>query len=77
MTGRLANKVAIVTGAASGIGLETAVLFAKEGAKVVCADLNEEGVKKTAERINGIYGEGVAIAVRVDVSKEDQVKSAV
>ncbi|KAL0091296.1 short-chain dehydrogenase [Phycomyces blakesleeanus] len=77
MPGRLSGKVAIVTGAASGIGLETSVLFVKEGAKVICADLNEEGAKKTAARIAATYGEGLAIAVKVDVSKEDQIKNVV
>ncbi|KAI9007936.1 hypothetical protein CLU79DRAFT_711680 [Phycomyces nitens] len=77
MTGRLSGKVAIVTGAASGIGLETSVLFVKEGAKVICADLNEEGAKKTVAKIAQIYGEGLAIALKVDVSKEDQIKHAV
>ncbi|KAI8366068.1 uncharacterized protein BYT42DRAFT_471677, partial [Radiomyces spectabilis] len=74
---RLSGKVAIVTGAASGIGFETAVLFAKEGAKVVCADLNVDGATKTVERINQLFGSNPAIAVKVDVSKEDQVQSLV
>ncbi|KIW66268.1 hypothetical protein PV04_08467 [Phialophora macrospora] len=45
-TGRLANKVAIVTGAASGFGLATVRKFIEEGAKVVAADLNEQGLQK-------------------------------
>ncbi|CAO3610297.1 unnamed protein product [Cunninghamella echinulata] len=67
---RLSGKVAIVTGAASGIGFETAVLFAKEDAKVVCADLNEEGAQKTVEKITQTFGPNRAIAFKVDVSKE-------
>ncbi|CEG78090.1 Putative Glucose 1-dehydrogenase [Rhizopus microsporus] len=79
MTGqRLSGKVAIVTGAASGIGFETAVLFAKEGAKVVCADLNEEGTKKTVAKIAEIVGkEGTSVPFKVDVSKEAEVKALV
>ncbi len=42
--GKLANKVALVTGAASGMGRETAILFASEGASVVCADVDERGL---------------------------------
>ena len=55
---RLENKVVIITGAASGIGKETALLFSREGAKVVVADINEKGcegtvaeIKKTGERL--------------------------
>ncbi|CAO3640272.1 unnamed protein product [Mucor fragilis] len=78
MTGqRLSGKVAIVTGAAGGIGFETAVLFAKEGAKVVCADVNEKGVQNTVTKISELVGSGVALPFKADVSKEDQVKALV
>ncbi|CDS09091.1 Putative Glucose 1-dehydrogenase [Lichtheimia ramosa] len=79
MTGmqRLSGKVAIITGAASGIGYEASVLFAKEGAQVVCADLNEQGIQKTVAKITEMVGQDRAIAVKVDVSKEDQVKHLV
>lgn len=61
----------------SGIGFETAALFAKEGAKVVCADVNEAGAQKAVAKINQAVGEGTALAVKVDVSKEAEVKALV
>lgn len=69
---RLRDKVAIVTGAASGIGQATAVLFAEEGAKVVVADIDVEGGEKTVSMIKGKGGE--AIFVQADISKEDDAK---
>ena len=45
-----AGKTIIITGAASGIGQATALIFAREGANVVCADLNHAGARRTAER---------------------------
>jgi NAD(P)-dependent dehydrogenase (short-subunit alcohol dehydrogenase family) len=64
---RLKNKVALITGAGSGIGRETALLFAKEGAKVVVADVNDKAGQDTVKAI--IKGKGKAIYVRADVSK--------
>lgn len=61
----------------SGIGFETAALFAKEGAKVVCADLNEAGAQKAVAKINQTVGDGTAIAVKVDVSKEAEIQALV
>jgi NAD(P)-dependent dehydrogenase (short-subunit alcohol dehydrogenase family) len=76
---RLAGKVAIITGAASGLGQATALLFAKEGAKVVIADINEAGGAETAARMKAEGGE--AIFVRTDVTSakdaEAMVKKAV
>ncbi len=65
---RVKGKVAIITGAASGIGRATALLMAKEGAKVVIGDINEVGGKKVAEEIKHDGGE--AIFVKQDVRVE-------
>jgi NAD(P)-dependent dehydrogenase (short-subunit alcohol dehydrogenase family) len=62
----LKDKVAIITGAASGMGRAAAVLFAKQGAKVVVADVDEAGGKKTVDQITSAGGE--AIFARTDVS---------
>jgi 3-hydroxybutyrate dehydrogenase len=71
---RLENKVAIVTGAASGIGKEIATLFAREGARIVIADLNQKGADATADELGG--GKR-AIGVAVDVTNEAQVDACV
>ncbi|KAJ3195179.1 hypothetical protein HK101_000889 [Irineochytrium annulatum] len=75
--GRLEGKVALITGGGSGIGFESCVLFAKEGCKVVCCDINKAAADATVERIAADYGKGKAISVKVDVSKEAEVKAAV
>lgn len=69
---RLKNKVAIITGAGSGIGDGTAVLFAEEGAKVVVADIDPVGGKKTVAAIK--KKKGKAIFVHADISKEEDAK---
>ena len=53
--GRLQDKVAVVTGGCSGIGLATVRRFAEEGAKVVIADLNDEFGTQLAEELGGTY----------------------
>ncbi|KAG0283615.1 hypothetical protein BGZ96_011987 [Linnemannia gamsii] len=58
----------------SGIGLESSVLFASEGAQVVCADINEKGAAATVEKITSLFGPGRAVSIRADVSKEEDVK---
>ncbi len=75
MRGRLAGKVAVITGAASGQGHAAALLFAAEGARVVVADVNEEGAEKTAEGIRASNGE--AVAVGADVSREAEVEATI
>jgi 3-hydroxybutyrate dehydrogenase len=68
---RLKDKVAIVTGAASGIGKEIAIIFAREGAKVAIADLNQKAADATASEIDP-SGKCV-IGVAMDVTSEQQV----
>jgi NAD(P)-dependent dehydrogenase (short-subunit alcohol dehydrogenase family) len=64
---RLENKVALITGAAAGIGRETALLFAAQGASVVAVDVNAEGGRETADRIASRGGR--AVFVQADVSR--------
>ena len=71
--GRLEGKVAIVTGSAEGIGQATAKLFAREGAKVVVADINKTKGGQVAEEIR--QDGGGAIFILVDVTNEDNWKS--
>jgi len=72
---KLKDKVAIITGAAEGIGKATAIEFVKEGAKVVVADVNLELAEKTVEELKMLGGE--AIAVKVDVANPDDVNAMV
>ena len=73
--GRLRDKVAIITGAASGIGRATAVLFVNEGARLVLADVDEEGLKKTAGMIS--EPDAAAVIKKTDVANEDEVKALI
>jgi len=72
---RLKDKVAIVTGAASGIGKEIAILFAREGAKVAIADLDQRAADATAKEIDP--GGKRAIGVAMDVASEEQVEAGI
>ena len=73
--GKLDNKVALVTGAATGIGRATAIILAKEGAKVMVTDINE---KQGLETVNRIEQEGgKAKFLKLDVSKKEQVDAVI
>jgi NAD(P)-dependent dehydrogenase (short-subunit alcohol dehydrogenase family) len=72
---RLKEKAALITGAASGIGRATALLFGQEGAKVMCADVNGEGAERIARQIADTGGE--AASVQVDVAREAEVQRMV
>ncbi|KAH7931279.1 NAD(P)-binding protein [Leucogyrophana mollusca] len=77
MPGRLQHRTALITGAASGIGLESSLLFASEGANIILTDVNLPGVQKGAELIKERFPNVKAIAARVDVGKEADIKEAV
>ena len=74
MTGKLAGKVTVVTGAGSGIGWAAATLFAREGAMVAVVDLVTQAAKQTAAEITEAGGQ--AISVGADISSPDQVEHA-
>ena len=72
---RLEGRIALITGAASGIGRAQALLFAREGAAVVAADLNGDGAEQVVSEIQAADGTG--LAVKMDVSDEQSVQAAV
>jgi meso-butanediol dehydrogenase/(S,S)-butanediol dehydrogenase/diacetyl reductase len=75
INGRLEGKVAIITGAAGGIGKATAILFAKQGARLALADIDADGLKEVADLI--AEAGATAIIKKTDVSHEDQVKALI
>lgn len=75
VAGRLEGKVAIITGAAGGIGQASAVLFAAEGAKVACVDLKAEALDQTVAAIR--EAGGTAIAIAADITDAAQVEAIV
>lgn len=72
---KLQNQVAVVTGAASGMGKQIALLFAKEGAKVAVSDLNLEGAQATVEEINSQGG--TAFAIKTNVAVEEDIQNLI
>ena len=73
------EKTIVITGAGSGIGRATALIFAREGANVVCADINEAGVEQTVEQVNSRFGNsrGQALALTIDMTKRAAVDDMV
>ncbi|MBI4608075.1 MAG: SDR family oxidoreductase [Candidatus Rokubacteria bacterium] len=69
---KLNGKVAVVTGAGSGIGQATALLFAAEGARVACVDINEATAKRSVEQIEKAGGQGVAVSADVSTAAGNQ-----
>ncbi|SHF01967.1 NAD(P)-dependent dehydrogenase, short-chain alcohol dehydrogenase family [Seinonella peptonophila] len=69
---KLQNKVAIVTGAGSGMGKEIATLYAKEGAKVIVSDINEASANKTVEEISANGGDATTVVANVAVENDVQ-----
>ncbi len=74
--GRVSNKMAIITGGAQGLGAATAMMLAKEGAKVTLTDINGEGAEAMAAKINEAYP-GSAFAMQHDVTSEARWKEVV
>ena len=72
---KLKNRIVVVTGSGSGIGRACAIEFAREGAKVIVADINLQGAEETVSLIKD--GGGTAVAFRTDVSKPESVKQLV
>jgi NAD(P)-dependent dehydrogenase (short-subunit alcohol dehydrogenase family) len=77
MTGRCAGKLALVTGAAQGLGRAHATRLAEEGARVLCTDINGKGAAESAALINDALGDGTAFSIAHDVTDPAAWEAAV
>ena len=75
--GRVAGKLALVTGAAQGLGAAQARMLASEGARVLCTDINEAGAEAVAQAIDDECGAGTGFALKLDVTQPDQWAAAI
>ena len=77
MAKRVEGKLALVTGAAQGLGAATSMMLARHGAKVLCTDINADGAAETARAIEAKCGAGTAFSMGHDVTSEEQWETAV
>ncbi|MXP28716.1 glucose 1-dehydrogenase [Porphyrobacter algicida] len=77
MAGRVAGKLALVTGAAQGLGAAQSKMLAREGARVLVTDINASGADATAEAINAEHGAGTAYSMKLDVTQEAEWEAAI
>ena len=77
MAGRVVGKLALVTGAAQGLGAAQARMLAREGARVLCTDINESGAWDTAQAIDDECGDGTAIGLKLDVTSPEDWDEAI
>lgn len=77
MAGRVAGKLALVTGAAQGLGAAQARMLAREGARVLCTDINGAGAEDVAASIDEECGDGTAFAMKLDVTSPEQWDAAI
>ncbi|MFN3510370.1 MAG: SDR family NAD(P)-dependent oxidoreductase, partial [Tsuneonella troitsensis] len=77
MAGRVAGKLALVTGAAQGLGAAHCQTLAREGARVLCTDINGAGAQATAAAIDAAHGAGTAFAMQHDVTSPEDWDAAI
>ncbi|WP_336985948.1 SDR family oxidoreductase [Altererythrobacter aquiaggeris] len=77
MRNRVEGKLALVTGAAQGLGAATSMMLARHGAKVLCTDINADGAAATAKSIDAEFGAGTAFSMGHDVTNEEQWEAVI